>query len=75
MRKQIPVTIKTKQNCKSSNKVILIAPELAEQIDNYEHLLSDSISHIQLLNLKYGLTLQDLDGFAGQKMFVEPSIF
>lgn len=75
MRKQIPVTIKTKQNCKSSNKVILIAPELAEQIDNYEHLLSDNISHIQLLNLKYGLTLQDLDGFAGQKMFVEPSIF
>ncbi|MCF0180625.1 MAG: hypothetical protein HUJ97_10340, partial [Bacteroidales bacterium] len=46
-----------------------------EEIEDVEHIVSEDISQIQLLNVKYGLTLYDLEGFSGQKMFVEPSIF
>ena len=69
------ITIRTKQHSKSRSKFILIAPEMTEEIEDVEHIVSEDISQIQLLNVKYGLTLYDLEGFSGQKMFVEPSIF
>lgn len=75
IKRQIPITLKTKQNCKSSGRYILISPKLADSVENIDYVESDEISHFQLLNVKYGFTLQDLDGFSGQKMFVEPSIF
>lgn len=75
LKRKTPVTISIKKNCQIGSKYILIAPELTEINEGVEHLVTDEYSHLQLLHVKYGLTLQDLDGFSGQRMFVEPSIF
>ena len=39
------------------------------------HIVTDDSSHIQMLHLQQGVRLTDLDGFSGQRMVVEPSIF
>jgi len=72
---ETPVTIDIKRNCQIGSKFVLIAPEMANKVEGIEHIVSEDFSHLQLLNLRYGLTLQDLEGFSGQRMFVEPSIF
>lgn len=75
MKRKTPISISIKKSCTIQSKNLLISPELPETIEGVEHLLSEDFTHLQLLHIRYGLTLQDLDGFAGQKMFVEPSIF
>ena len=50
----------------------LIAP-MAEALG--QHIISRDDSHLQMLHYRLGFCLQDLDGFAGKRMFVEPSIF
>lgn len=75
LKRKSPITLSVKKTCSVASKCLLIAPELTEQIEGVEHYTSEEISHLQLLHVKYGLTLQDLDGFSGQRMFVEPSIF
>lgn len=75
LKRKVPMQITTKKSCQIANKFILIAPEMTEKIEGAEHLPSDDYTQIQLINVKYGLSLQDLDGFTGQRMFVEPSIF
>ncbi len=51
---------------------ILIAPE-NDALG--QHLTARDDSHLQMLHFRLGLSLQQLDGFAGKRMFVEPSIF
>ncbi len=38
-------------------------------------LETGNISHIGLLHLEQGIRLTDLDGFSGQKTFIEPTLF
>lgn len=75
MKRKTPITIGIKKSCAVASKYILVAPKIDEKIDGVEHITNEDNSQLQLLNIKYGLTLQDLDGFSGQRMFVEPSIF
>ena len=54
---------------------ILIGPTEAEVGEEVIQRPTDDISRIHLLHVLVGARLTDLDGFAGQRMFVEPSIF
>ena len=74
MKRMAPISIGIKNSCKSESKYFVISSDI-DKIEGVEHLRTEDISHLQLLHVRYGLTLQDLDGFAGQRMFVEPSIF
>ena len=51
---------------------VLVAPE-NDALG--EHVAARDDSHLQMLHVQLGLSLQQLDGFAGKRMFVEPSIF
>lgn len=51
---------------------LLIAPE-GDELG--KHIISRDCSHLQMLHYRLGISLQDLDGFAGKRMFVEPSLF
>lgn len=55
-----------------SEHYLLISPTHAEI---REYIQSHNDSSLQMLHLKFGISLTDLDGFSGQRMFVEPSIF
>ncbi len=50
----------------------LVAPE-NENLG--PHIKSRNGSQLQILHFRLGLSLQDLDGFTGKRMFVEPSLF
>lgn len=51
---------------------LLISPEHA---DIHHYVKSHSSSNVQMLHIRFNISLTDLDGFSGQRMFVEPSIF
>ena len=74
-KRKTPITLNIKKSHHVDDKYILIAPEQEEKIVGIEHLPTADFSQLQLLHLNFGLTLQDLEGFSGQRMFVEPSIF
>lgn len=50
----------------------LVAPE-SEILG--PHIMSRNGSQLQMLHFRLGMSLQDLDGFTGKRMFVEPSLF
>lgn len=75
LKRKTPITLNIKKSHQVDDKFILIAPEQDEKIAGVEHLPTGDFSQLQLLHISYGLTLQDLEGFSGQRMFVEPSIF
>lgn len=50
----------------------LIAPESR---DLGPHVTSRNNSQLQMLHYHTAISLQDLDGFAGKRMFIEPSLF
>ena len=54
------------------DQYVLISPV---HTDLRESITSHNNSDLQMLHLKFGISLTDLDGFSGQRMFVEPSIF
>lgn len=56
------------------DRYILIGPAVDQEIP-MQHYRLDDISQLHLLHVLTGVRLTDLDGFAGQRMFVEPSIF
>lgn len=71
MKQQTALTLLTKDES-GQNHFTLIAPEnnlLGEQI------ISRDASHLQMLHYRTTISLQELDGFSGKRMFVEPSIF
>lgn len=51
---------------------MFISPEHA---DIHDYVLSHSTSALQMLHVRYHINLTELEGFSGQRMFVEPSIF
>lgn len=73
LKEHTRLDVKLKEN-KPSDKYLLITPKLTE-VSDIDHVLTDNPSHILLLHLQQGLRLTDLEGFAGHKMFVEPSLF
>lgn len=75
MKRTTPLSISIKKSCSVPSKFFVISSDEIQEIEGVEHLPLEDISHLQLLHVRYGMTLQDLDGFAGQRMFVEPSIF
>lgn len=52
---------------------ILVPIKADKGIERFQE--SETHSHFQLLHITYGLSLDALDGFSGQKMFVEPTLF
>ena len=56
------------------DRYILLTPTPSEDIPMQQHRTDDA-EQLHLLHVLTGVRLTDLDGFAGQRMFVEPSIF
>lgn len=61
-------------NASPAGKYILVTPTETGVAD-VTHVITDDVSHIEMLHLKQGLRLTDLEGFSGQRMFIEPSLF
>lgn len=72
MKQTTAIALLLKDNSGDNEQYILISPEHAEIRDS---ITSHSKSDLQMLHLKFDISLTDLDGFSGQRMFVEPSIF
>lgn len=53
---------------------VLVSPAQTED-NEVNHIITDDLSHIQMLHLQQNISLTDLDGFSGQRMFIEPTIF
>lgn len=56
----------------ADDQYVLISPAHA---DIRDYVKSHSTSDLQMLHTRFRISLTDLDGFSGQRMFVEPSIF
>lgn len=56
----------------AEEQYVLISPEHDDMRDSVK---SHSASNLQMLHTRFHISLTDLDGFSGQRMFVEPSIF
>lgn len=56
----------------AKEQYVLISPEHDDMRDSVK---SHSASNLQMLHTRFHISLTDLDGFSGQRMFVEPSIF
>ncbi len=59
---------------KIADHYVLISPAQTEDSE-VSHIITDDLSHIQMLHLQQDVRLTDLDGFSGQRMFIEPTIF
>jgi len=53
---------------------VLVSPVQTED-NEVSHIITDDLSHIQLLHYQQDIRLTDLDGFSGQRMFIEPTLF
>ncbi|MBQ0056678.1 MAG: hypothetical protein KBT20_03380 [Bacteroidales bacterium] len=53
---------------------MLVTPAQTDD-EEVEHIMTGEVSHIEMLHILQGLRLTDLDGFSGQRMFIEPTLF
>lgn len=72
MQQKTALTLLLKEEGGDMEQYLLIAPQHA---DIHDCVISHNPSDLQMLHTRFGISLTDLDGFAGQRMFVEPSIF
>lgn len=72
LKKQTALSLKLKGESGRNEQYLLIAPD-AEGIG--PHIRANEDSSLQMLHIISGISLAELEGFAGQRMFVEPSIF
>lgn len=72
LKKQTALSLKIKEKSRQNEQYLLIAPD-GEGVG--PHIKSIDSSSLQMIHLQTGISLQDLEGFTGQRMFVEPSIF
>lgn len=72
MKKQTALSLKLKGEGGHNEQYLLIAPD-AEGVG--PHIRANEDSSLQMLHIISGISLAELEGFAGQRMFVEPSIF
>lgn len=73
LKEHTQLDLELKEQIKA-DKYLLVTPALTE-VGDIDHVLTDNKAHILMLHLQQGLRLTDLDGFSGQKMFIEPSLF
>lgn len=72
MKEETALSLKMKREGGHNEQYLLIAPSC---VGLGSYITSTESSSIQMLHLLTGISLTDLDGFAGQRMFVEPSMF
>lgn len=72
MKKKTALSLRLKGEGGRNEQYLLIAPN-AQGVG--PHIESSETSSLQMLHIISGFSLSDLEGFAGQRMFVEPSIF
>lgn len=72
MQTTTALTLLTKNEGGDDDRYLLIAPAHTEM---GQCVVSHNTSDLQMLHVRFGISLSDLDGFAGQRMFFEPSIF
>lgn len=72
MQQTTAISLPLKDDSGETGTYLLISPEHAEMRNSIK---SHSDADLQMLHLRFNISLTDLDGFSGQRMFVEPSIF
>ena len=72
MKQSTAFTLLLKNDGGDTESYLLISPAHAEIRDA---VISHNSSDLQMLHARFGISLTDLDGFTGQRMFFEPSIF
>ena len=70
-RTQFNLSLKVTDN---NGHYMLVTPSHTGQED-IEHIMTSEVSHIEMLHILQGIRLTDLDGFSGQRMFIEPTLF
>ena len=73
LREKSVISLQLKPNVSFREKYLLVAPSCDDDLG--PQIISDDASRIEMLHILTGVRLIDLDGFAGQHMFVEPSLF
>lgn len=73
LKNDAAISLKVKGNGGHKEQYLLIAPECDGQLG--PQIVGADASSLELLHILTGISLSDLEGFAGQRMFVEPSIF
>lgn len=74
MKQKTALTLKTKGKGGQNEQYLLIAP-VCDELGLSSYIQSKDESSVHLLHFLTGISLTDLDGFSGQRMFVEPSMF
>lgn len=72
LKKETALSLKLKEEGGQNEQYLLIAPECSSL---GRHIVTNEVSNLQMIHLLTGISLSDLEGFSGQRMFVEPSIF
>lgn len=72
MKSNTAITLALKSGGGKNEQYLVIAPD-AQNVG--PHIQAVDFSSLHVLHIISGISLADLDGFAGQRMFVEPSIF
>lgn len=73
LKNETALTLKLKGEGGRKEQYLLIAPDCKELQTRY--IQSGDTSSVQMLHILTSISLTDLDGFAGQRLFVEPSMF
>ncbi len=74
LKEHTSLSLRLKDKNSVADNYVLVTP--AETDDTtLTHIITDDVSHIQLLHLQHGVRLTDLYGFSGQRMVIEPTIF
>jgi hypothetical protein len=73
LKNKAAISLKLKGNGGLKEQYLLIAPECGGQLG--PQIVGGEPSSLEMLHILTGISLSDLEGFAGQRMFVEPSIF
>ena len=73
LKNKAAISLKLKGNGGHKEQYLLIAPECEGQLG--PQIVGGEPSSLEMLHILTGISLSNLEGFAGQRMFVEPSIF
>lgn len=72
LKKETALSLQLKQEGRHNEQYLLISPK-CDEIGPY--IRSKDFTSLHMLHILASINLTELDGFSGQRMFVEPSIF
>ena len=77
--RQTPVNLQlkdgvTSSDAKPTDEYVLLTPSAIPSL-KMRQVVTSATDCLRLVHVLYGVTLEDLEGFAGQQMFIEPSLF